>query len=93
MIGQVVWSERPVPPSEFEIAWDIDEEALESIFRVPGRNDPCHCGSGKKYKRCCDSIDREAWRRVMLKTRQADAMCAMLRTLPSTRPQYDPEPA
>jgi len=21
-------------------------------FRV-GRNDPCPCGSGKKYKRCC----------------------------------------
>jgi SEC-C motif-containing protein len=20
-----------------------------------GRNDPCHCGSGKKYKRCCGS--------------------------------------
>ena len=20
--------------------------------RVPGRNDPCYCGSGKKYKRC-----------------------------------------
>jgi len=19
----------------------------------PGRNDPCHCGSGKKYKHCC----------------------------------------
>ena len=19
----------------------------------PGRNDPCPCGSGKKYKRCC----------------------------------------
>lgn len=19
----------------------------------PGRNDPCHCGSGKKFKRCC----------------------------------------
>jgi uncharacterized protein len=18
----------------------------------PGRNDPCHCGSGKKYKKC-----------------------------------------
>jgi hypothetical protein len=18
-----------------------------------GRNDPCHCGSGKKYKHCC----------------------------------------
>ncbi len=20
---------------------------------MPGRNAPCHCGSGKKYKRCC----------------------------------------
>jgi hypothetical protein len=19
----------------------------------PGRNDPCHCGSGRKYKHCC----------------------------------------
>ncbi|WP_407947174.1 SEC-C metal-binding domain-containing protein [Paraburkholderia sacchari] len=18
-----------------------------------GRNDPCHCGSGRKYKKCC----------------------------------------
>lgn len=22
-----------------------------------GRNDPCRCGSGKKYKRCCSPID------------------------------------
>ena len=22
--------------------------------KMPGRNDPCPCGSGKKYKRCCD---------------------------------------
>ncbi|MEA4847920.1 MAG: SEC-C metal-binding domain-containing protein, partial [Clostridiaceae bacterium] len=21
--------------------------------REPGRNDPCPCGSGKKYKKCC----------------------------------------
>ncbi|MBI4382812.1 MAG: SEC-C domain-containing protein [Nitrospinae bacterium] len=21
--------------------------------RTPGRNEPCLCGSGKKYKRCC----------------------------------------
>jgi uncharacterized protein YecA (UPF0149 family) len=24
-----------------------------------GRNDPCHCGSGKKYKKCCLKKDRE----------------------------------
>src|SRR5215510_11566778 len=23
----------------------------------PGRNDPCHCGSGKKYKKCCQPKD------------------------------------
>ncbi|MBQ6907461.1 MAG: SEC-C domain-containing protein, partial [Clostridia bacterium] len=21
-----------------------------------GRNDPCPCGSGKKYKKCCGSV-------------------------------------
>ncbi len=25
----------------------------------PGRNDPCHCGSGKKYKRCCLEKDEK----------------------------------
>jgi hypothetical protein len=23
----------------------------------PKRNDPCHCGSGKKYKNCCQEKD------------------------------------
>src|SRR5271163_848877 len=34
-----------------------------------GRNDPCHCGSGKKYKKCCERQDElkrrlnnELWR-------------------------------
>ena len=26
----------------------------------PGRNDPCPCGSGKKYKRCCRDQDLAA---------------------------------
>jgi len=25
----------------------------------PGRNDPCPCGSGQKYKRCCLAKDQE----------------------------------
>ncbi|MBI5723652.1 MAG: SEC-C domain-containing protein [Planctomycetes bacterium] len=24
----------------------------------PGRNDPCPCGSGKKYKKCCGIKDK-----------------------------------
>ncbi len=23
----------------------------------PGRNEPCHCGSGKKYKKCHEAAD------------------------------------
>jgi hypothetical protein len=27
----------------------------------PGRNEPCHCGSGRKYKHCClEKDDRQA---------------------------------
>ncbi len=26
---------------------------LRDMGRKPGRNDPCSCGSGKKYKKCC----------------------------------------
>jgi uncharacterized protein YecA (UPF0149 family) len=28
-----------------------DEEPVEHV--KVGRNDPCPCGSGKKYKKCC----------------------------------------
>jgi len=37
---------------------------------TPGRNDPCPCGSGKKYKHCClrayEAVPPEevTWRRV-----------------------------
>ena len=27
-----------------------------------GRNEPCHCGSGRKYKRCCLQKDSERLR-------------------------------
>jgi len=29
---------------------------------MPGRNDPCPCGSGKKYKKCCYALDAVAKR-------------------------------
>ncbi len=30
--------------------------------RHPGRNDPCHCGSGRKYKQCCLAKDEASAR-------------------------------
>ncbi len=31
-----------------------------------GRNSPCDCGSGKKYKNCCEGLER---RKLELRTR------------------------
>jgi tetratricopeptide (TPR) repeat protein len=36
-----------------------------------GRNDPCHCGSGKKYKRCCLEEDQDGERVVRAATAAA----------------------
>jgi uncharacterized protein len=34
--------------------WVRDQEARQDAGpRAPGRNDPCPCGSGRKYKHCC----------------------------------------
>ena len=30
-----------------------DEARRERRFQLAGRNDPCPCGSGRKYKHCC----------------------------------------
>ncbi len=40
---------------------EAEKELIEKTKKVdpiqadtaPGRNDPCPCGSGKKYKKCC----------------------------------------
>lgn len=42
---------------------DEEQELIENTPKVdpiqadaaPGRNDPCPCGSGRKYKKCCGS--------------------------------------
>lgn len=61
-----------------EFADELDDEfpfddASEPHLRVTpkvGRNDPCPCGSGKKYKRCCLAkaeaapVEELAWRRL-----------------------------
>lgn len=41
--------------------------------KVPGRNDPCHCGSGKKYKQCCLEKDEAAARAARQKEQEQKA--------------------
>jgi preprotein translocase subunit SecA len=42
----------PAPPSavSFSAPQPVTSQPLK---KKPGRNDPCPCGSGKKYKKCC----------------------------------------
>jgi hypothetical protein len=35
----------------------LQQGSTVEIISRPGRNDPCPCGSGQKYKRCCGAND------------------------------------
>jgi len=37
----------------------------DTVKRKQGRNDPCHCGSGIKYKKCCLQKDKERYGKPM----------------------------
>ena len=36
----------------------VKKKPIRRVTKI-GRNDPCPCGSGKKYKNCCLDKDRE----------------------------------
>jgi preprotein translocase subunit SecA len=40
-------------PGEDEKSLPPPVETIRSEKKTVGRNDPCPCGSGKKYKKCC----------------------------------------
>jgi len=39
--------------SKMLMSLKVMERAPQILSKKPGRNDPCPCGSGKKYKKCC----------------------------------------
>ena len=47
------FASRELPPPVFD---DLDDESeilpITTTVKI-GRNDPCPCGSGKKFKKCC----------------------------------------
>ena len=45
---------------EGALQWDSDADgSYRRKDKKIGRNDPCPCGSGKKYKNCCMNKDME----------------------------------
>ncbi len=56
-----IWENNGYTPSELR---EIINQRDKNIVKFPtlqrqkvGRNDPCPCGSGKKYKKCCAMFD------------------------------------
>ena len=55
------WDDAPHAPPGLWLDNDY-QEPMETIVNAQpkiGRNAPCPCGSGKKYKKCCGSTDSE----------------------------------
>jgi uncharacterized protein YecA (UPF0149 family) len=47
--------------ARFAAARERSREALQAVHSTKiGRNEPCPCGSEKKYKRCCGSVEMRA---------------------------------
>ncbi len=46
------------PPANVMLILAREEAALARQFATVGRNDPCPCGSGRKFKNCCGSPAR-----------------------------------
>jgi hypothetical protein len=82
--------------SEFQLSRLLPEQRPHSIVggdytvRRPlpklGRNDPCHCGSGQKYKRCCYAKDQDL-------LRDASQYAGATRTDLKTKPGLVDDPA
>ena len=49
-LGEAIWAVY-----ELHQRWHSLGLRQEPLHRAdtPGRNDPCSCGSGKKFKKCC----------------------------------------
>ena len=49
-LARAIWNVTPLPRNGFR----------PDPIPIPGRNDTCPCGSGRKYKHCCMDVERNA---------------------------------
>lgn len=47
------WNDVLSEDERRKIYKDYKRSKIVHVEKKPGRNDPCPCGSGKKYKKCC----------------------------------------
>jgi len=46
-------ADQPASPADDHRSEPARPEPIRNLGQKVGRNDPCPCGSGKKYKNCC----------------------------------------
>jgi hypothetical protein len=55
-----VFDSDDVETDDLAASWPPNDVPKRNPFRHVGRNDPCPCGSGKKFKKCCLGKDEDA---------------------------------
>jgi hypothetical protein len=58
----------------------------------PGRNDPCHCGSGRKYKQCCLAKDEAEAAAARAKAAEQAAAAGSAQTAEPAKPAPERPP-
>lgn len=53
LVAMILAETRGIDPFAGEEAVEADVVLPFRAPKLPGRNDPCPCGSGRKYKACC----------------------------------------
>ena len=103
-LAPVEWAERLIEdPVELlsRFGWEpdevdeVEEPDLPPLPPRPGRNDPCPCGSGLKFKRCCLRAQEEARPPAETDAERRDRIAAeisaLLETAQAERRQGTPE--
>lgn len=53
-LPEIIWRDlNHEKVKKMDLAWREGKHAIVMKVKKPSRNDPCPCGSGKKYKKCC----------------------------------------
>src|SRR3990167_10261176 len=50
------WNRNQINRGLFHLVVSKYPTKFEVFMKKIGRNDPCSCGSGKKLKKCCESL-------------------------------------
>src|SRR2546428_10235432 len=73
------------------VKWREKEAPLDpSTAERPGRNEPCHCGSGRKYKHCC--LQKDDAKAAAARAKAAAETPARTSEAPAPKPTRPPKP-